>query len=193
MKSASTQIALLQALRAPENEVAWADFVERYGELIRGFSRRQGLSAEDQEDVLQDVLVALSNSMRGFEYDSERGRFRGYLKTITLRMIFSRFRQRKRQGAQEPLADWLGAHDDSLEAVWEDEWRQYHLRQAMTYVEQVASDSDVAAFRAYVIENRDAEEVADALGMSIDRVYQAKSKLFKLIRRQVAEQIEEEG
>jgi len=143
--------------------------------------------------VLQDVLLALSKSMHGFEYNTERGRFRGYLKTITLRMIFLRFRQKKRQGTQETLEDFVGARDENFEIVWEDEWRQYHLRQAMAYAQQIASDSDVAAFRAYVIEGRDANEVADALGMSIERVYQAKSRLFKLIRGRVAEQIEEEG
>ncbi|MEM9082157.1 MAG: sigma-70 family RNA polymerase sigma factor [Planctomycetota bacterium] len=193
MKSVSTHISLLTALAETRNDAAWADFVVRYGDLIRSVARRQGISGADQEDVLQDVLTALTSSMKRFEYDPNKGRFRSFLQTVTKRTIFARFRQNKRAGTQLSFDENTDAATDDFNTVWEDEWRQYHMRQAMEFAHRTASQSDLAAFRAYVIEGRSPREVAAALEMSVDSVYQAKSRLLKLIRDQVTAQIDEEG
>ncbi|MEM7622619.1 MAG: sigma-70 family RNA polymerase sigma factor [Planctomycetota bacterium] len=195
MPSNSTHVTLLRALASSESEVVWAEFVDRYGELIRGFARRQGLSTEDREDVLQDVLLALTQAIKQFEYDPAKGRFRSYLKTITLRAIFARHRKAKRSEprGQELIADADSPVDDQLDADWEDEWRLHHLRRGMLHAQHVASDSDLAAFRAFAIEARPSEEVAGALRISVDQVYQAKSRVLRLIRESVREQIEAEG
>ncbi len=193
MASISTHITLLRALGAEKPGDAWPEFVQRYGGLIRGVALRRGLSPTEADDILQDVLLALTDSMKRFEYDPARGSFRGYLKTITLRAVYARFRQKRPVSTQTVVEEPGGDLAAEMDAIWEDEWRQHHLRRAMDRIPSEFSEPDVAAFRAYAIEQRPVDEVAAALGRSVDQIYQAKSRVLRRVRELVAEQIEEEG
>jgi RNA polymerase sigma-70 factor (ECF subfamily) len=193
----TTHITLLGRLgQAQPNPAAWDEFCDRYGDLIRSFARRQGLQPSDCDDVLQDVLLALSSAMQRFEYDPARGKFRSFLKTLTLRAVFRRFRQNHRapgQGTEEALASAPSPDDAETEQRWEDEWRQHHLRQAMRSIDAEFSDADRAAFRLYALGSRPAQDTAAALGISVDRVYQAKSRILARLSALIAEQVEAEG
>lgn len=191
----TTHATLLARLATGDDPAAWRELEDRYAELIRGFARRRGLQPSDCDDIAQEVLLALTRNMPGFEYDPARGRFRGYLKTIALRAISRKLRQKRGLAAQaaveEAAADALD--DPAAEEHWEAEWRQHHLRLAMKSVRAETGEQDMAAFDAYVGEGRDADEVARALGVSVDVVYQAKSRVLKRIRSHIALQTAEEG
>ncbi len=191
MAARTTHITLLKRLSAGDDRTAWRDFVDRYGDLIRGFARRAGRSDNDADDVLQDVLVALVAVMPNFQYDPSKGRFRGYLKTIVLRSLSKKRRQNDAARSLEEGDDPVG--DDESESNWELEWRQYHLRRAMSMIETEFSVQDRAAFQRYAVEGHAADETARTLGISVDQVYQAKSRILKRLGTIVAEQVDEEG
>ncbi len=90
----TTHVTLLARLADGVDPDAWADFQRRYGDLIIGFARRYGLQDADREDVAQEVLLALSQSMGDFRYDPARGKFRSFLKTLTMRTILRRSLQK---------------------------------------------------------------------------------------------------
>ena len=90
----TTHASLLIRLRDGADSAAWKEFHERYGELIRGFARRRDLQAADCDDVAQEVMLSLSKAMPGFRYDPCKGKFRSYLKTVTLRAIFRKTQQK---------------------------------------------------------------------------------------------------
>ena len=52
---------------------------------------------------------------------------------------------------------------------------------------------DVAAFEAYAAGDRPATVVASSLGMSVDQVYQAKSRILRRLKAVIAEQTADEG
>lgn len=204
MLTRSTHISLLNQLRAGIDPGAWREFEARYGDLIRNVAVRRGLQPADCDDVLQDVMVALTKSMPGFDYDPRRGRFRGYLKTICGHIISRKFRQNNRArplldsdstGARSPEAavSALGIDDEQLESLWESEWRQYHLRVAMHTIDAEFNERDRMAFACYAIEGRDARDTAATCGVSIDQVYQAKSRILKRLSELIEQQIQEEG
>ena len=83
--------------------------------------------------------------------------------------------------------------EDEAEAAWEAEWRSYHLRLAMRTIRAEFSASDVAAFESYVGAGNAAEQAAADLGISVDRVYQAKSRILRRLGDVIAAQVEEEG
>ena len=192
MGNFTTHISLLQRLSTGADAEAWQEFHDRYGLLIRGMARRQGLQEADCDEVVQDVLTALTQSMPEFTYDPAKGMFRAYLKTITLRKVFAQ--QRKRAEFHVP-EDELHAvsKDPSIEAMWEAEWRQYHLRQALRTVEPEFNAVDRAAFQAYAVGGQSASAVAEQLGVSLDQVYQAKSRMLRRLEHVIARQVVEEG
>ncbi len=189
----TTHTTLLARLAEGVDPSAWREFCDRYGELIRSFARQRRLQSADCDDVLQDVLMALTQSMPQFRYDPTKGKFRSYLKTVVMHAISRRIRQR---GGGLPL-DTIGEGDVSpsadAEQVWEAEWRQYHLRQAMRTIEAELSPTDRTAFARYALRGEDARKTAQSLGLSVDQVYQAKSRILKRLSQIIEQQVREEG
>ncbi len=190
-----THATLLARISAGVDPAAWQEFCDRYADLIRGFAQRRGLQSADCDEVVQDTMVALAKSMPNFRYDRAKGKFRSYLKTVVLHEIFRKSRQKRREVALEEVeavAD-AAAADHDVEQVWEAEWRHYHIRQAMRLIEVEFREKDRAAFEAYAVAGEDAGEVAASLGISVDQVYQAKSRIMKRLAQIIEQQVREEG
>lgn len=191
----STHATLLARLSDSQDAVAWHEFCIRYGELIRAFARARGLQTADCDDIVQDVLASLSKSMPGFTYDPAKGKFRAYLKTVTLHAIFARLRQKKGEVALEDVktAADAAAADRNVDSQWDSQWRQYHLRQAMHTIRAEFNEADCAAFEQYAVAGRSAQQTAETLGMSLDQIYQAKSRILRRLSEVIAAQVDEEG
>ena len=62
-----TRESLIARLPDHADRGAWHEFVELYEPLIYGIGRRHGLQPADASDLVQDVLVAVANSIERFE------------------------------------------------------------------------------------------------------------------------------
>jgi RNA polymerase sigma-70 factor (ECF subfamily) len=188
----TTHTTLLTRLSEGTDASAWREFCDRYGELIRSFARQQNLQAADCDDVLQDVLTALSQSMPQFRYDPAKGKFRSYLKTVVMHAISRKIGQKRGELPLDTVGEGAVSSSDAGQA-WEAEWRQYHLRRAMRTIEAESSPTDRAAFARYALRGEDARKTAESLGLSVDQVYQAKSRILKRLSQIIDQQVREEG
>ncbi len=190
----TTHASLLARVSDGTDRAAWREFCDRYGELIRGFVLRRGLQPADADDIMQDVLAALSKSMSGFEYDPAKGMFRGYLKTLVVRSIYKKKFQKRPEVQLEGIEQAAeAAGDDETERMWEQDWRQYHIRQAMRALAVEFNEADREAFEQYAVAGLGAQGTAEALGMSLDQVYKAKSRILKRLSELIEQQIQDEG
>jgi RNA polymerase sigma-70 factor (ECF subfamily) len=191
----TTHASLLLRLRDGAGTAAWNEFHERYGGLIRGFARRRGLQAADCEDVVQEVLLSLSKAMPNFRYDPGKGKFRSYLKTVALHAIFRKSEQKHGEMALGTLeeATRLAEANAAVGEAWELEWQRYHLDQAMRTLRREFNQTEHEAFRHYALDGHDARQTAADLGISVNQVYQAKSRMLKRLEEVIAAQVEEEG
>jgi RNA polymerase sigma-70 factor (ECF subfamily) len=192
MTSYSTHLTLLERLADRADQAAWREFKDRYGQLIRSVARRQGLQDADCDEVVQEVLTSLSRAMPEFHYNPAKGLFRSYLKTITLRAIFGYYKQTEMALGNDNLLQH-SENDDALESMWETEWRQYHLRRAMEVIQREFNETDQAAFDNYAVRGETAESTAQQLNLTIDQVYQAKSRILKRLTSLIHRQVQEEG
>ncbi len=180
---------------ATGDDDSWREFQQRYGNLIRWYGQRRGLRPADCDDLLQEVLLALNKAMPGFVYDPAKGTFRGYLKTVVERMIRHKFVQGR---GPAPLTSQGGGSaatmcDEAIEALWENEWRQYHVQRAVSKIEAEFRPEHVEAFKRHWLRGEPARRVADALDMSSDLVYKVSSLIRQRVTRHIAGQVEEEG
>ena len=190
MISPSTHASLLERLAADGDQDAWQIFAERYGALIRDYGRRRGLQPSDCDDLLQDVLLSLTKAMPGFRYDPAKGRLRAYLKTIAMRAVSRKTRQDRKAVAldkvEEPVAE-------AGEECWEQAWRRHHVRRALGLLTKEFPERTLRAFQFYVLEERGAAETASELRMSVDSVYQAKSRVMRRVSDLIAASVRDEG
>ena len=70
----TTSVSLLQPLRQPSANDAWAKFVDLYTPLIYYWARRMGLTSHETDDVVQDVLTILVRKMRRIARSTIRAR-----------------------------------------------------------------------------------------------------------------------
>src|SRR6516225_8690202 len=84
-----TRPSLLVRLRDPRDADAWGEFVDRYGPLLYGYLRKQGLQDADAADLSQEVLSAVAGAVGRLEYDPRRGAFRNWLFTVVRRKLIT--------------------------------------------------------------------------------------------------------
>jgi len=190
----STHASLLERLAEGVDPTAWAEFNGRYRDLIRGIARRCGLQPADCDDVTQEVCLTLSKTLGRFAYDPAKGKFRSYLRTVVIHTITRKQRQNRAacplpEDVEDPRCDT----DPAAAAIWEDEWEQYHIRRAMGRLMTMVSGRDRIAFVRYAMQGASAAQTAEELQLTVDNVYQIKSRILKRLTELIAEQVEEEG
>ncbi|WP_428937034.1 sigma-70 family RNA polymerase sigma factor [Fontivita pretiosa] len=186
----STRSSMFARLVHGERQVrehAWTEFKNRYAPIIERFARQLGVRSSDCDDIVQDVLVGFVSSSQTFRYDRSRGRFRGFLKACARSALIKRVGQNARfQGV--PLEN-LDPDDPALARTWDDIWDTEHLRLALTQIKRQfrGEPKTFRAFELYVLHERDADEVARELGISVNSVHQAKTRIARLLKQRLRE------
>ena len=183
-----TRGSIFQELNSAEpvrRDMAWKNLMARYGPIIRGFARSCGATQQDIDDIVQDVMAGFYAVSPNFEYDPAIGRFRGWLKTCTLRATIRRAgKNLKFRGV--PL-DEVPDVDAAVEPVWEDLWEKELVARALHLLRQKSGDRlPFRAFEQYVLLDRSAQEVAEGLNTSVENVHQAKTRMTKELRQIVS-------
>jgi RNA polymerase sigma-70 factor, ECF subfamily len=196
--SVATRQTLLLRINAdsPARELAWTEFYQRYAPIISHFARKVGVRPQDVADVIQEVMLGFFSASPKFVYDPSRGRFRGYLKTCVWRVFQENLGKRLRIDGRS--VEQIDPSELRIDASWNDAWENEKLQQALGIVrERYLSRPDklktFRAFEMYAVLDLTAEEVARDLQISIDGVYQAKSRVSKAIRAAFEEIESEDG
>lgn len=176
-----TPASLLFRLRAPEDKAAWDRFVELYSPLLYHWAKLLGCQESDRADLVQDVFVILWRKMPEFEYDAGRS-FHAWLKTV----FMNRFRTLARQRAPQNMESGEQISGADAEVVFDDsEDMQYVLRKVLSFIEIEFSELHQQVFREYVLQERDPDAIASALGISVGTVYGIKSKVLSRLKQEV--------
>lgn len=177
----TTRISLLKRIRDPRNNHSWEEFVDIYRPVIAGVIRSFRINAVDSEDILQEVLLQMSKTARNFEVDSDKGKFRSYLRQVTANKVRDYCRRRKKlvRNIEQPSSI---VQPPDLEEVWEDEFHRSIFRVAMKRVRQQARELTWTCFQEHVVHKRNAEVVADELGISTNAVYINSSRIMTRLR-----------
>lgn len=200
----STDAALLGRLAPGADPWVWRELHDGYAELVRSYARRRGLPGSECDDVVQEVFLRLIRGASGFRYDRARGRFRGFLHTLTARAVADRFRRLRREeawrrgAAQEGEGASTTAPTESpLDVAWETEWRAWHAARAMHQIEIEFGPRDREAFRRSWLHGVPVAVVAAEMELSVEQVYKARSRislrLAELVRARIRNELGHES
>ena len=129
--SQATRVSLLLRLQGSADRRAWADFVDIYSPILYGFGRRHGLQDADATDLVQEVLLSVSKSIR--HYDRGRGPFRHWLMAVVRNRLSEFWQGRSRQASGRgdtevrKHLEQIPSGEDA-DRVWEDEYRRSVFR-----------------------------------------------------------------
>jgi RNA polymerase sigma-70 factor (ECF subfamily) len=183
-----TPVSLLEKLRRSsphDRQAAWCRFVDLYTPLLFSMARRVGATREDAADLVQDVFEVLLREMPEFRYQPDL-RFRGWLFTIVRNKWINRL---NRIGAAPPRADGAaletGAVPDNVAEMTDAEYREHLVRRALQLMQAEFAEADWKACWQNVVEARPAAEVAEGLGLTVNQVYLAKSRILQRLRTEL--------
>jgi RNA polymerase sigma-70 factor (ECF subfamily) len=169
-------------LRQPADRLAWQRFVDLYTPLLYTWARRMGLQEQDSADLIQDVLLTLLQKLPEFQYDRHKS-FRAWLRTVAVNKWRDTQRRRAaalRGGHDAPLAEL--AVPDGAEAWWEADYQRHLFAQAARLMQNEFQEATWKACWGLVVEGKSGAEVAAELGLSLDAVYAAKSRVLRRLR-----------
>ena len=186
MSAPVTRPSLLVRLRDVDDADAWREFVRLYTPLIFHHCVRHGLQEADAADVAQEVMRVAAGAMPEFQYDANRGKFRGWLLQTTRNRLYKFFarQQRAPQTADEATIErFLNEEPASDEwARWEEEYRQRLFDWAAEKARSEFQPATWDAFRLTAMESVSVKDVADQLGISVGAVYIARSRVLARLK-----------
>lgn len=188
----STSLSLLERARGRDEE-AWRRLVQLYSPLIFFWAGRSGLSDADSADVVQDVWQSVAAALPRFRRDENSGTFRGWLWTVTRNKLNDYFRKRSNapeatggtdaqvllQGfpENEPTDD-TGVEEHGL------------LHRALEQIRPEFEGRTWEAFWKLTVDGRSAGEIAVELAMLPNAIHQAKFRVLRRLREEMAGLVE---
>jgi RNA polymerase sigma-70 factor (ECF subfamily) len=183
--------ALLVGLKAQQPD-AWRRLVTLYGPVVYGWCKRQGLQPSDAEDLVQEVFRTVLRRIGDFRRDRPGDTFRGWLWTITRFKIGDYIRR----AAANPRAAGGSEARLRLEQLPNEEWLSSDAatpgegslyRRALDRIRAEFEPATWDAFWRVVAEGRRPADVAAELGLSLNAVYLAKSRVLRRLREELGD------
>jgi RNA polymerase sigma-70 factor (ECF subfamily) len=181
----------LASLRRNDAE-GWRRLLCLYGPLLRFWCARGGVPAGDIEDVVQEVLAAVTTSLATFRRDRPEDTFCGWLRGVTRNQMLMYFRRNRSQPRGQGGSDaWqnLQAIADPLPEPAEEEaseMKQLYLR-ALDQVRGEFKQRTWQAFWLAVIEGQTPDALAKELKTTPANIRQAKSRVLRRLKEELGD------
>ena len=156
----ATSQSLLERLHDRADHAAWQRLLTVYEPWLRGWLSRHELQPADVENVLQDILLAVSAKLPEFVHNGQPGAFRAWLRTILtnrVRHFLRGQRQRETLISPQPLSDWLDELADPhsiLSRQWDQEHDQQLVRRSLASIQAEFTAATWQVFQMLVLEDK---------------------------------------
>jgi RNA polymerase sigma-70 factor (ECF subfamily) len=186
----TTRVSLLERVQSSADAEAWHRLVHLYQPLLCYWLSRSGLQPSDVDDLVQDVLTVVVRKLPEFCHDRRSGSFRCWLRAIAVNRLRDFWRARNARPVATVGSDYLHTleqledPDSQISRLWDAEHDHQVLRQLTTLIEPEFKPTTWQAFRSHVIEGIAADQVARTLGLSVNAVLIAKSRVLQRLREE---------
>jgi RNA polymerase sigma-70 factor, ECF subfamily len=187
-----TSVSLLDRLRAAQaDDPDWLRLEEIYRPLIRRWLGRAPGLGDESADLTQEVFLVMVRDIPTFERRRE-GSFRAWVRLITVNVLRNyRKRQfRKPAVGMDPcdaFLDGLAEPNSELAREWDLDHDRHIFQKLQTAVQPAFAPATWEAFRRFAIDGLPAAQVAAELGLTVNAVTLAKSRILKRLREEAGD------
>jgi RNA polymerase sigma-70 factor (ECF subfamily) len=189
--TSETRNSLLLRLPDKADVDAWDQFVGIYQPLVFRLARSKGFQDADANDIVQEVMVAVSKAIHRWDQDPTKGRFRDWLYRIARNLMINFLTRRKHlplgQGGSE-LVRFLNervdpnSEESETSREFDLEYRRELYLIAARHVRADVRPTTWEAFQQTSIESMSVREAANSLGMSEGAVVVARCRVLARLR-----------
>jgi len=176
VEPAARETELLLRVRDARDRNAYADLFGRFASKVKGYLQRTGLNAEDAENILQDIMIAVWNKARLF--DPTRASARTWIYSLARNRLIDIKRAEQREYAA--LERYVG--ETAGDAVYEEDLLARAMGQnSVALLDQIPQEQARVLLMAYV-EGKSHREIARELNLPIGTVKSRARLGFQRIR-----------
>ena len=185
-----TSLTLLERLQQQPDPAAWQRLVDIYTPLIGRWLARSPLQHVDQEDLIQEVLKIVVQKLPEFRRRRE-GSFRAWLRVVTANCLRAHWRSANHRPLATGDSDFLQMLQEledphsPLAQAWDNEHDRHVVRRLLELIEPQFEPATLDAFRRVVMEGQKPAQVAAELGVSVNAVLIARSRVLQRLRGEV--------
>ncbi len=187
----STSTGLIEGVKR-QDPLAWQRLVQLYSGLVYSWCRKFGVSRTDAADVFQEVFRSVHSHIANFRRDLPGQAFRGWLWTITQNKIRDHFRRQvgrpQAAGGTDAMLRLFNFADDASSMLGENSRSQHPSSSFLAGMEMVQAEFEDRTWQAFwrtTVDDVPTSVVASELGMSINAVRLAKSRVLRRLREQL--------
>jgi|688.fasta_scaffold479809_2 RNA polymerase sigma factor (sigma-70 family) len=188
----TTDEQLVASASDPDNAVAWSHVFAKYRSPLLRLCQRSGLSPDEAEEVVQEVLIKLSRRLAKAPLNWEASSLRGWLSETCNRAIFDHHRRCHRTHLSgkviAAIKEWLPpafapeSDDGTREQLEAHLWSVCLAR-----VRHAARPGQWQIFEAYALHGATAVEVARRFNTTGFNVRVIRHRMVARIRREWAQ------
>ena len=175
--------------------MAWEEIVQRFHRRVYNLCYRFAGTAEDAEDLTQDVFLKVYRTVTSF--DGEKASFGTWLTTVTRNLLVDHFRRRRNDRVTDSMDAPLGGEDDGPTLAdrlaggdGNDPHRQALSRQRSQVVQKALQQVSPDLREAVILrdlQDLDYREIAQVLkvpeGTVKSRINRGRAELARLLQR----------
>jgi RNA polymerase sigma-70 factor (ECF subfamily) len=187
-----TSISLLDRLRvAKPDDSAWLRLHDIYLPLIHRWIGRVPGVGDEAADLAQEILIVMVRKISQFERQRE-GSFRAWLRQVTVNQLRNHRRKQHRQPAvglesTRAFLDRLAEPNSELAREWDLDHDRHVFQKLQAAVHDEFAPSTWEAFHRFAVDGLPPAQVAEELGLSINAVTLAKSRILKRLREEAGD------
>jgi RNA polymerase sigma-70 factor (ECF subfamily) len=178
--SPATSASLLDQAR-DRQPAAWQRLVALYTPLLHCWLTAAGLQPADRDDLSQRILEIIVRQLPDFAHNGRPGAFRAWLRGITVNLLREHWRGRPQAGSDSVLGQ-LADPAGGLSRLWDEQHDRHVLRTLTELVRPEFSESRWRAFCRVSLDGVAPRVAAEELGMSVNAVLIAKSRVLTRLR-----------
>ncbi len=191
--SHSTSLSMLDGMREDDPD-QWKRFARLFAPLIYEWCRRSRIQSQDAADITQEVFRAVAERIERFHRKAVSSPFHRWLWGITRHKIHDHFRKLAygpvgRGGTTAHLM--IGQLPTDIPEEWSeveiDSDRGALSRRALELIQTDFQPQTWQAFWRVSVDDVNAADVANELGMTVGAVYNARYKVVKRLREEFSE------
>lgn len=185
-----TSLSLLHRLRQSSDSETWNRLVRLYAPLLKSWLRKYEVQSADAEDLIQEVLLAVSKDVTTFDHNGRPGAFRTWLRSILVNRLRNFWRARGRRPQARGDSDMerrLAQLEDpasEMSQLWNRQHDRHVVRQLLALWEPQFEPQTWKAFCRVAIDGERPDVVAGELGISLNAVFIAKSRVLSKLRQE---------
>lgn len=192
-----TSLSLLERVQGDVADEAWQKITEVYSTLLRSWLTRFKVASTDADDLVQEVLLTLSRELRNFKHSGRPGAFRSWLRGILVNRLRDFWRSRKYRPAAIGGSTWsqeleqLADESSNVSREWNLDHDRHVMARLLESVRPRFEPKTWEAFQRQMFGGQRADSVASELGMPLNSVYVARSRVLSALRREASGLIDE--